>query len=227
MTTRSDIEKGKLVYTEKLGWVDLGHATGDDARVLMSTINAGDNTKESYFTVRYIQYMGKGNNYGTTKIIKWRVRRGLSLHDKKSVAITIMMYTTHLFESNQGSFPFNWIMDSGYSSDDLTSNLLGFYRAINGVDYLFQLGVVSKEDALKRWDYYGPIGKYKNKVFKPLLFQDPEKYPNNARPYNGTLPSFLNTISPIIDMKISSILINVKDVTEINIGVEHAQIGLE
>ncbi|MDE9494866.1 hypothetical protein KKJ09_15080, partial [Xenorhabdus bovienii] len=34
MTTRSDIEKGKLVYTEKLGWVDLGHATGDDAVIL-------------------------------------------------------------------------------------------------------------------------------------------------------------------------------------------------
>ncbi|MDR0218789.1 MAG: hypothetical protein LBI71_07900 [Enterobacteriaceae bacterium] len=37
MTKRIDIENGRLVYTEKLGWLDLGHANGDDA----SWINIG------------------------------------------------------------------------------------------------------------------------------------------------------------------------------------------
>ncbi len=49
---------------------------------------------------------------------------------KKRVALTIMMYTTHLFEAHQDSFPFNWYTDSGYSGEDLVSNLLGFYQAI-------------------------------------------------------------------------------------------------
>jgi len=30
MTTRADIEKGRLIYTEHLGWIDKGH----DAKVL-------------------------------------------------------------------------------------------------------------------------------------------------------------------------------------------------
>ncbi|VEI72106.1 Uncharacterised protein [Serratia fonticola] len=28
MTTRADIEKGRLIYTEHLGWIDKGHAKG-------------------------------------------------------------------------------------------------------------------------------------------------------------------------------------------------------
>lgn len=227
MTTRFDIEHGRLVYTEKLGWVDLGHAKGDDARKLMAAINAGDDTKESYFTIRYVQYMGKGRKYGTSKITRWKVRRGLSLHGKKRAALTIMMYTTHLFESYQDSFPFNWVTDSGYSGEDLISNLLGFYRAVNGIDYLSQLGVVSKEEAFKRWDYYGPIGKYKNKIFKPLLFPNPEKYPNNARPYYTSLPGFLNTISPISDIKTGHDIIHISEQTGVNLGVEYAGISIE
>ncbi|CEE94157.1 conserved hypothetical protein [Xenorhabdus nematophila str. Anatoliense] len=227
MTTRSDIEKGRLVYTEKLGWIDLGHAKGDDAKLLMAAINAGDDTKESYFTIRYVQYMGKGRNFRTSKITRWRVRRGLSLHDKKRIALTIMMYTSHLFESYQASFPFNRVTDSGYSGEDLISNLLGFYQAVNNIDYSLQLGIVSKEDALKIWDYYGAIGKYKNKIFRPLLFPDPVKYANNARPYYIPLPSFLNTISPINDIKTNHDIIHIDDQTGINFDVEYAGITIE
>ncbi|MDC9592067.1 hypothetical protein [Xenorhabdus sp. IM139775] len=229
MTTRSDIEKGRLVYTEKLGWVDLGHAQGDDARLLMAAINKGADrcTRDRYFIVRYVQYMGKGRRNGTSIKTRWQVRENLSLHDKKRVALTIMMYTTHSFESYQDSFPFNWVTDSGYSGEDLASNLLGFYRAVNGIDYLPQLGVVSKEKAFKRWDYYGPIGKYKNKIFKPLLFPDPEKYPNNAKPYHTSLPGFLNTISPISDIKKGQDLILISDLAYVNIGKEYAGITLE
>ncbi|MBE8597108.1 hypothetical protein [Xenorhabdus sp. BG5] len=226
MSSRSDVIEGRLVYTEKLGWVDTGHSKGNDARMLMAAINSGDDTKESYFTIKYTQYMGLGLKYGTSKITRWRVRRGLSLNDKKRVALTIMMYTTHLFEAHQDSFPFTWYTDSGYSGEDLVSNLLGFYQAINGVDYLFQLQPISKEDALKRWDYYGSIGKYKNKMFKPLLFPDPQKYPNNARPYYSSLPTFLNNISPITDIDRSHLLIHIEDRTGYNIHAVR-DVGIE
>ncbi|NAT76705.1 hypothetical protein HKX68_09530 [Dickeya dadantii] len=220
MSNRSDIERGRLVYTEKLGWIDVGHAKGDDAKRLMNAINSGDDTKENYFIIKYSQYMGLGLKYGTARITRWKVRRGLSLHDKQRVALTIMMYTSHLFESHQDTFPFNWYTDSGYSGEDLVSNLLGFYQAINQINYLAQLNPINKTDALKRWDYYGPIGKYKNKTFKPLLFPDPEKYPNNAIPYYSSLPSFMKMISPIDDIDKSQILLHIEDRTGYNIGIE-------
>ncbi|MDC9597119.1 hypothetical protein [Xenorhabdus anantnagensis] len=228
MTKRSDIENGRLVYTEKLGWLDLGHANGDDARKLMISLALGDETtNKSHFIVRYVQYMGRGRSLGTSIKTRWRVRRGLSLYDKKRVALTIMIYTTHSFESYQDSFPFTLISDSGYSGEDLLSNLFGFYQAINGINYLPQVGVVSKEKAYKRWDYYGAIGKYKNKSFKPLLFPDPEKYPNNTIPYNVPLPSFLNTITPISDIKTGQDIMFIEDASWINIGKEYAGIAVE
>ncbi|MDM3644302.1 hypothetical protein [Proteus mirabilis] len=45
------------------------------------------------------------------------------------------------------------------------------------------LTVLSKEEAYRRWDSYGSIGKYKNKLFKPLIFPDLTIYLNNSIHY--------------------------------------------
>lgn len=228
MTKRSDISSGRLIYTEELGWIDTGHAKGEDASILMNVLNAGDySTKEPYFRVKYTQYMGKGRAHGVSKITRWKVRRGLSDDDKKSIALTIMMYTTHKFESLQGEFPFSWVTDSGYSGEDCISNLLGFYKVTSDVDPMKYLTIVSKEEAYRRWDYYGSIGKYKNKMFRPLIFPGPEAYPNNSRPYFVSLPLFLDIVKPISDLRTSHILIHIRDSTGINIGVESEWIKIE
>lgn len=228
MTKRSDIDGGRLIYTKEIGWIDKGHAKGEDASTLMSVLTAGDySTKEPYFTLKYTQYMGRGRSYGVSKITRWKVRRGLSDNDKKRVALTIIMYTTHKFESLQDSFPFSWFTDSGYSGEDCISNLLGSYRAVSEVDPMTYLTVLSKEEAYRRWDYYGSIGKYKNKLFKPLIFPDPAIYPNNARPYFVSLPCYLDRVKPIEDIRNNSILIHVKDTTGINIGAESEWIKIE
>lgn len=36
MTKRSDIDMGRLIYTEEIGWIDKGHAKGEDASTLMN-----------------------------------------------------------------------------------------------------------------------------------------------------------------------------------------------
>ncbi len=41
---------------------------------------------------------------------------------------------------------------------------------VSDVDPMTYLTVLSKEEAYRRWDSYGSIGKYKNKLFKPLIF---------------------------------------------------------
>ncbi|WP_186370534.1 MULTISPECIES: hypothetical protein [Enterobacteriaceae] len=65
MSKRSDIiegtlaaqARGGLIYTEVLGWIDLGHARGDDIRTLMKKIDAGESMNEEYYDVTYAQSM--------------------------------------------------------------------------------------------------------------------------------------------------------------------------
>ncbi|KIS43432.1 hypothetical protein LG58_410 [Kosakonia radicincitans YD4] len=107
----------------------------------------------------------------------------------------MMMTMARKFEGFQAAFPNNVITDSGFSGEDLVSDLLGFYRVMSIQHPFDMLRPVSKEEALKRWDYYGKIGSWKNETFLPLLFPDPEKFPN-ARPRKGVLPNFMRTITP-------------------------------
>lgn len=66
MSKRSDIlepsewtntKKYGLVYSEILGWIDLGHAQGDDIRRLREDIIKGENSAGAYYKVEYSQKM--------------------------------------------------------------------------------------------------------------------------------------------------------------------------
>lgn len=87
----------------------------------------------------------------------------------------MMIRTAIAFEKWQSKWIFSWYADSGFSAGDLVPDLSGFYRVIRPIDLTSSLQPVSKAAALKRWDYYGPVGNYKNETFKPLLFPDPDK----------------------------------------------------
>ena len=60
----------------------------------------------------------------------YSIRKGLTLTRKKEVALRIFMEVSPGFEATQGSWPYSWVTDSGFSAEDLTSNLIGFYRAV-------------------------------------------------------------------------------------------------
>ncbi|ATZ96748.1 hypothetical protein [Dickeya fangzhongdai] len=224
MSKRSDILNGSeatlksygLVYTEVLGWVDLGHAQGLDIKALMSQFEAGENGSQPYYDVKYFQGMWKfKKKVGISKYIVWRIKKGTTLYERYSIALAMMMKVAFRFENLQDSFPFSTITDSGFSGEDLVSDLLGFYRAIYNKNYFPELRPVSKESALKRWDFYGPIGSFKNKTFRPMLFPEPDKYPN-SRPYWGFLPSFMLTIKPYSRFTSDKVGIAVEDGTEIH-----------
>lgn len=61
MSKRSDIIDGKiaarvpygLVYTEVLGWIDLGHAQGTDIRALLRSIDSGESSGKECYDVTY------------------------------------------------------------------------------------------------------------------------------------------------------------------------------
>ncbi|NNS05884.1 Phage protein [Erwinia rhapontici] len=219
MSTRNEIidgsqaasARGGLIYTEVLGWIDLGHARGDDIRILMSKFDAGEAMSASRYDATYAQSMVSPYRIiRVGKFIKWRIRKGRPYQERKSIALAMMMTMARKFEAFQGSFPNNMVTDSGFSGEDLVSDLLGFYRVVSVQNPFAMLRPVSKAEALKRWDYYGKIGSWKNETFRPLLFPNPERFPN-AKPRLGQLPNFMQAIKPYNDWKSGNVAIATMD----------------
>jgi len=211
MTTRSDIidnsdryitrntPKG-LIYTENLGWIDLGHANPTGAERLWQQMVMPRGGDDTWFEVNYDQSMstnlfGVGITAGVYR--RFVVRRGLNEHVLQGVALSIFMGTSHQFESLQDFWPYIFLTDSGYSAEDLVSNLFGFCQAVRYADYTSFLDICPTEKAYRIWDYYGPVGQYKNKSVLPLLFPDPHDKKSKLEPYLGRLPAFMDSIVPV------------------------------
>ncbi len=208
MSKRGDIIDGReygrsygLIYTQVLGWIDLGHAQGTDIVKLLGQIDRGESSGKARYDVTYSQSMvDPFRTMKMGKFITWRIKRGRSYSERKCIALGMMMSLARKFEGLQASFPINLATDSGFSGEDLVSNLLGFYRVVSINNPFEMLRPVSKEEALKRWDYYGKVGNWKNDTFSPILFPDPEKFPN-AKPRRGVLPNFMQTVRPWSDFR--------------------------
>ena len=196
-----------LIYTEVLGWVDLGHAQGTDIKKLLQMIDDGERSGKERYDITYSQSMvDSTRTLKMGKYVTWRIKSGRGDKERKRIALGMMMMTARRFEALQASFPVSLITDSGFSGEDLVSDLLGFYRVATIMPPFKMLRPVSKGEALKRWDYYGKIGNWKNDTFTPLLFPDPAKYPG-ARPRKGVLPAFMTSITPWTDF--SSDVVNI------------------
>ncbi len=193
-------KKFGLIYTKKCGWIDLGHANPDGIDGFKNQLwnkikwEIGSNNGSEYYSIFYNQKMKK---YGVTIATgdKYEIKKGLNLSQKHSVALAIFLGVSHKFENLQNSWPFTLGTDSGYSAEDLVSNLIGFYRTIYPeMDILQQCEPVSKETALEIWDKYGAVGSNKNYTSSPFLFPHPGS--QNIGPVCAELPIPLNTVKP-------------------------------
>lgn len=137
MSTRRDIQDGAkfewltsgLVYTEVLGWLDMGHARGDDIIALKRKFLAGENSGKDFYTVMYRQDMRIarfGSRLGIGKFSRWQIKRGRSGSDVNRIMLAMMLSTSFFFENLQSQRVFSWYTDSGYSGEDLVSNCLDF-----------------------------------------------------------------------------------------------------
>lgn len=201
-----------LVYTKVLGWIDLGHAQGNDARKLQSKLREEKGRSfypelnEWYFPVDYYQEMAL-KIHKSTQTNLWAgvhaplmVRSCLSWEIKKRIALTIMMKTASRFEALQDSSLVNWRTDSGFSGEDLVSDLLGFYRVFGeGIDPLILAQPTEISYGKSIWDHYGAIGKFKNRGFRPILFPQPSPGKTSI-PRISYLPTWLDYIKPLGDL---------------------------
>jgi hypothetical protein len=187
MTQRSDIESGRLVYTCNCGWIDTGHANPGGARRLWEKIrdevHEEDHRLNNHHTIRgrpcfvISYYQGMGNRvFQVLHSDLYLVRRRLSLQRKKEVALAIFIDISLGFERMQSNAFWSRFTDSGFSAEDLTSNLIGFHRAVEGISLeraMSVCGRVSREAAYKVYEAHLPQGIGAVKVyefFKPYLF---------------------------------------------------------
>lgn len=96
MSIRSEIIDGNLaqrssyglIYTELLGWVDLGHAQGTDIRNLWAQMLRGESQSGPTYDVTYKQSMvGLKRRLTVGKSITWRLKKGLRYHHKNKALL--------------------------------------------------------------------------------------------------------------------------------------------
>lgn len=112
MSTRSEIKDGAqfgilhrgLVYTEALGWLDMGHARGNDMAALKRQFVEGERSSKPSYSVMYRQDMGVlkfKSRLGIGKFSHWEIKRGRSTEDINRIMLAMMMNTASRFEGLQ------------------------------------------------------------------------------------------------------------------------------
>ena len=208
MSKKSDIINGTLahasrsglIYTCKGGWIDLGHARPDNARdnlwtpLLNETGSKSKNRKG--FKLRFAETQSKfGLTTGVAR--EYYIGFGLKKGEKESIALAVFMEVSMGFEALQSNFLYRRVTDSGFSAEDLFSNIVGFYKAVRpGTDYIALLQPVSKEAGVQVWDTYGVVGNNKNQYFAPFIYPCSECSNSPMGPMSGRVPDILNAIEP-------------------------------
>ena len=172
MSSRSHIPR-RLIYTCNCGWIDLGHLQSVEShrnryasaaylwKDILHERGIGIPGHSDSHLIQYKQSMGR---FGLTQEFAkfYLVKKGLSLSAKRSVALAIFMEVSMGFESLQASM--SLLTDSGFSQEDLVSNLIGFYMVVHGaLDWKNLCKPVSTEASLAVWDANGPVGSHKTK----------------------------------------------------------------
>jgi len=194
-TKRTDVSAGKAVYTCNCGWIDFGHANSSPRiQSLINSVKGGQGTRSEFrdgFKVRYQQCSGGwgarvcgGGNYF--------VPDGLSAEEALGVALGIYLDASWKHETEQASWPVNWFTDSGFSEEDLVSDLIGFYMTAKGLtqkQIRDLCGALSVQQSLKIWDDSNGLGKNRNKDRRPVYHTTP------CCPNEPKWPEELNSIN--------------------------------
>ncbi len=164
LSKKEDIDSGGLIYSTNAGWIDWGHVNPSGARRLWGDVKSENgwtykDGNDKYYVLYYQQSMSK---LGLTASAgqHCHVKVGLSLETKKGVALGIFKAVSDDFEDMQASFPYSLVTNSGNSEEDRPSDLISFYRAVEGYtkqDIEGMAAVRSKEESKCLWDKIGGL----------------------------------------------------------------------
>jgi len=147
------VEIGRVKYYPNAGWIDMGHAADDLPRIIINKIKGGQNNFSTFYTLgRYrlppLTAVQKKNYYTISVNINWGnsrfyapvefylVNKSVTAKaDIHSVALAIYMHYSQSFETEQLSPALTWKSPwSGFSREDLPSDLLAFHLHVNDMD---------------------------------------------------------------------------------------------
>ncbi|WP_309300355.1 hypothetical protein [Enterobacter sp. RIT418] len=111
MSTRREIKDGALfgvldrgmVYTETLGWIDKGHARGNDVVAHKRQFVEGERSVKPSYSVMYRQDMGVlkfKSRFSIGKFSHWEIKHDRSIEDINRIMLA-MMNTASRFEGLQ------------------------------------------------------------------------------------------------------------------------------
>ncbi len=133
------------------------------------------------------------------------VKHKLTPHQKRSVALAIFQDVSMKFESRQRFYGgFDFVTDSGFSQEDLVSNLIGFYIGLGLVtqsEAIRKLHPVSRDTSERLWNTNGSVGSNENHTFTPQFIDtdyrnDVKKRCENECVFQPKqLPAFFNSIT--------------------------------
>ena len=176
-----------IIYSCNCGWLDRGHSSTRSSRPtvgtdwlwnsLLSERGPSESLKKQpAYVLSYRQdavksVLGTKIYPGITK--HYLVRRGLSFHEKAQVGLAIFQEVSLAFEGMQDSWLARTVTgtDSGFSEEDLVSNLIAYYKAVYpmiDVDALCK--PVSVAASREVWRTHGAVGQNKNRAFTPHLY---------------------------------------------------------
>ncbi|MGN9528030.1 hypothetical protein ACTMQE_19895 [Escherichia coli] len=135
------------------------------------------------------------------------VRSCLSPTLKARSSLTLMYGTAKRFEAWQNSFIFNWYTDSGFSAEDLVSDLIGFYRVFQTAPiHFYWQNLYLTQKPYKYGIHMERQGILKILEFTPFLFTTHPPFKKNQL-IKKKLPEWLNYIKPL-DESFSTLLYN-------------------
>lgn len=218
VTGSTPTDKKGLIYTCNCGWIDLGHMSSpQEPRIEIGATNLWRQIKEEIgeqrddgFIIKYAQDHGGGDGSAKKGMGKYFgshqsywIKSGLTLSEKKSVALTIFKEVSIKFEGVQNDIMFLGT-NSGFSQEDLVSDLIGLYIAIGDISREQVLSLcytINGKMALKSWDKHGAVGENKNKTFLPKfnkieeIVEEDEKCDCKDQP--NMFPKELQTIKTV------------------------------
>ena len=178
LTSRSDITSGTLFYTWHLGWIDLGHVQTPALHDPWTQLRNAQPGEEVTFTISLDQ---GASGHPLKKFLAYkkssatfRVTAGPEEQIRKRQLLWAWKELSEQFERHQGTGPQGWQwfnslggrltgekekIGSSFSTEDLISNLLGFYATVEGLTWeeaanrvSGRLGSEEKEFSLLVWD---------------------------------------------------------------------------
>ncbi len=134
---KEDVKNGELVYSNQIGWINLGHAKPARTKNAYQKLKQLHQAAQDSFDFEYSQQMKfpiAGKFIVADYVEKRRISANQSKEELDRTFIELFKSVSNGFEASQDDFPY-WLMQasrvSSFKNGDLTGNTISLYCAMS------------------------------------------------------------------------------------------------